>query len=166
MVRHTPIESTEPQEAEPPMPVNPAPYDAAAHNSSPAHSKPVKPEAAVPFKLEPNVDLWVDEQIFEEDVRAVLRMMRPHSRERLQGWNEYRTGGAHYRVTVSWDDEFQITAPDDTLAVPHMADVIETLLVGSARNQDEMNTTDEFEQYRQVVREVYQRLEQRQACYE
>jgi hypothetical protein len=140
MVRNTPIESikTEPQPAPPPKAVT----------------------------MEPNVELWVNEQMFEEDVRAVLKMMRPNSRERLQGWNEYRTGGAHFRVTVSWDDEFQITSPDTNLAVPHMTEVIETLIVGSARNQDEMNVNQEFEQYRQVVREVYQRIEQRQACYE
>jgi hypothetical protein len=112
------------------------------------------------------VNLWVDEQIFEEDVRAVLRMMRPNSRERLQGWKEYRTGGAHFRVTVSWDDEFQITSTDTVLAVPHMTEVIETLLVGSARGQDEITAKEEFELYRSVVRDLYQRLEQRQACYD
>jgi hypothetical protein len=127
----------------------------------------IQPQVAPePFKLEPNVDLWVNEQMFEEDVRAVLKMMRPHGRERLQGWNEYRTGGAHYRITVSWDDEFQITSNDNALAVPHMTDVIETLLVGSARNQDDLQVSDEFEQYRKVVREVYQRLEHRQSCCE
>jgi hypothetical protein len=130
---------------------------------------PIEPQKSEPqpsFTLEPNVDTWVSEQIFEEDVRAVLKMMRPNSRERLQGWNEYRTGGSHYRITVSWDDEFQITSKNTSLAVPHMSDVIETLLVGSARNQDELNVADEFEQYRQVVRDVYQRLEQRQATCE
>ncbi len=50
--------------------------------------------------------------------------------------------------------------------MPHMTDVLETLLVGSARNQDEMNVTDEFEQYRKIARELYHRLEQRQSCYE
>ena len=58
------------------------------------------------------VDRWVEEQMFEEDVRSVLKMMRPNRREKLSGWNEYRTGGSHYRITVSWDDEFQITAGD------------------------------------------------------
>jgi hypothetical protein len=116
--------------------------------------------------VQPHVDRWVNEQMFEEDVRAVLRMMRPHGRERLQGWKEYRTGGAHFRVTVSWDDEFEITAPNDPLAVPHIADVIETLLVGSAKRQDELSAPEEFEQYRQVLRDVYGRLQEQQACYE
>jgi hypothetical protein len=141
MVRNSPIESPEPQ------------------------PKP-QPQPKAPFTLEPNVDLWVDEQMFEEDVRAVVRMMRPNSRERLRGWKEYRTGGAHYRITVSWDDEFEITSKDTSLAVPHMSDVIETILVGSARNSDELNAGDEFEQYRRVIRDVYQRLEQRQASCE
>jgi hypothetical protein len=149
MVRHTPVEVEKSEPVAPPPPtVHPA----------------VQPKSK--FTLEPNVDLWVDEQIFEEDVRAVLRMMRPNSRERLQGWKEYRTGGAHFRVTVSWDDEFQITAPDSSLAVPHMSEVMETLLVGSARAQDELNAKEEFEQYRAVVRDLYQKLEQRQACYD
>ena len=114
-----------------------------------------------------DVDRWVNEQMFEEDVRAVLKMMRPNRREKLQGWNEYRTGGSHYRITVSWDDEFQITAPDTgTSAVPNLADVIETLLVGSAKQGDDLTPADEFDTYRQVVRDVYNRLQQRQACYE
>ena len=114
-----------------------------------------------------DVDRWVSEQMFEEDVRAVLKMMRPNGRERLQGWNEYRTGGSHYRITVSWDDEFQITDGDaGKSAVPHLADVIETLLVGSAKHADDHAPADEFDGYRQVVRDVYQRLQQRQACYE
>jgi hypothetical protein len=125
--------------------------------------QPEEPKKPQPYALEPNVDLWVKEQMFEEDVRAVLRMIRPNNRERLQGWNEYRTGGAHYRITVSWDDEFQITARDESLAVPHMSEVIETLLVGSAKNQDQLTMADEYEQYRNVVREVYQRIEERQS---
>ena len=126
----------------------------------------IEPEQSTkpqPYTLEPNVDLWMKEQLFEEDVRAVLLMMRPNGRERLQGWKEYRTGGAHYRITVSWDDEFEITARNQPLAIPHMGEVIETLLVGSVKNQDEMTVSDEYEKYRNVVREVYQRIEERQA---
>jgi hypothetical protein len=121
-----------------------------------------------PAGMEPNVHLWMDEQLFEEDVRAVMKMMRPNARERLQGWKEYRTGGAHYRVTVSWDDEFAITSQDATapLAVPHMADVIESLLVGSLRTTDDVSANDEFDQYRRIVQDVYHRLADRQSCYE
>src|SRR5206468_635563 len=118
--------------------------------------------------IQPQVDRWVSEQMFEEDVRAVLRMMRPHGRERLEGWKEYRTGGKHFRVTVSWDDEFEITAGADEgqLAVPHLDDVIETLLFGCAKHQDELTPAEEFECYRHVVRAVYHRLAEQQACYE
>jgi hypothetical protein len=124
------------------------------------------PLPAVPAGMEPNVHLWADEQLFEEDVRSVLKMMRPNGRERLQGWKEYRTGGAHYRVTVSWDDEFEITAGEAPLAVPHMADVIESLLVGSMRTTDDVDASTEFDQYRRVVQDVYHRLADRQSCYE
>ena len=124
------------------------------------------PIPTTPVGMEPNVNLWMDEQLFEEDVRAVMKMMRPNSRERLQGWKEYRTGGAHYRVTVSWDDEFEITSKEAPLAVPNMADVIESLLVGSLRSTDDVSASVEFDQYRRIVQDVYHRLADRQSCYE
>jgi hypothetical protein len=134
---------------------------ATPHNMHSMHASVSLPHAA---------DRWIIEQMFEEDVRAVLRMMRPHGRERLAGWKEYRTGGKHFRVTISWDDEFEITAgPEhspDALAIPHLDDVIETLLVGSAKNQDEITAAEEFDRYREVLRKVYHRLAEQQACYE
>ena len=36
--------------------------------------------------VETGVDRFVEEQMFEEDVRAVLNMLRPNRRERLAGW--------------------------------------------------------------------------------
>jgi hypothetical protein len=39
-----------------------------------------------------NLARWEQEQLFEEDVRAVLNMLRPNRAERLLGWSEYRTG--------------------------------------------------------------------------
>ena len=52
-------------------------------------------------------DCFVEDQLFEEDVRAVVAIMRPHRRERLMGWTEYRTGGANFRATVSWERSFE-----------------------------------------------------------
>jgi hypothetical protein len=112
-----------------------------------------------------NVDLWVREQLFEEDVRAVLSMMRPHGRERLMGWSEYRTGGPHFRVTVSWDKEFARDGKTEPLVVPHMADVLETLLVGSSKESGDLPPAEELEHYRRVVRELYKRIEDMEACY-
>src|SRR5215469_2147207 len=89
------------------------------------------------------VDRFMDEQMFEEDVRAVMMMLRPHRDQRLQGWHEYRTGGAHFRATVSWDEEFHQSAPTEKLMVPRMADVLEAILVGSARAQDELTADEE-----------------------
>ena len=109
---------------------------------------------------------WMDEQLFEEDVRAVMLMLRPHRRERMQGWSEYRTGGKHFRATISWDPQFQRAAESDGLTVPAMAEVLETILVGSARNQDDLTPAEEFEMYRQIVRELHHRLDSLQACYE
>jgi hypothetical protein len=116
-------------------------------------------------------DRWAEEQMFEEDVRAVLSMMRPNRRERLLGWTEYRTGGSHFRATISWDEQFQYegagrtgTAPQTR--IPNMADVLEALLVGSALHDDDMPAAEEFEMYRGILREVYRRLDDLQACYE
>jgi hypothetical protein len=130
------------------------------------------------------VDRWVDEQMLEEDVRAVLKMMRPHRRERLMGWQEYRTGGANFRVTVSWNGEFEKTPPTRTLmigssavtqpsdaprnhplVVPHMTDVIEAFLIGSAKDQDEITAEEEFGYYRAVVAELARRIDEMEACY-
>ena len=134
------------------------------------------------------VERWVDEQMFEEDLRAVLTMMRPHRRERLMGWKEYRAGGANFRVTVSWNGEFEQAPPTRTLmigpcavtqpapptprgpaqhplVVPHMTDVIEAFLVGSAKDQDEITAQEEFGYYRAVVAELARRIDEMEACY-
>jgi hypothetical protein len=136
------------------------------------------------------VERWVDEQMFEEDVRAVLKMIRPNRRERLMGWKEYRTGGANFRVTVSWNEEFEAVPPTRTLmigdscveqppaatqqsprdgghalVVPHMTDVIESFLIGSARDQDEISAAEEFGYYRAVVAELARRIDEMEACY-
>ena len=112
-------------------------------------------------------DRWAEEQLFEEDVRAVLSLMRPNRRERMLGWSEYRTGGAHFRVTVSWDEEFEVDdAGRGRTRIPNLADVLEAVLVGSARHDDDLMPAEKFEIYRGVVRELYRRLEDLQACYE
>ena len=111
-------------------------------------------------------DRWADEQMFEEDVRAVLSLMRPNRRERLMGWKEYRTGGAHFRATVNWDEQFEDADPAGKTRVPNLVDVLEAILVGSAKHDDDLMPAEEFEIYRQVVRELYRRLDDLQACYE
>src|SRR5688572_29793108 len=56
-----------------------------------------------PSPLDAGLHRWEQEQLFEEDLRAVLNMLRPNRQERLLGWSEYRTGGAGFRATISWD---------------------------------------------------------------
>lgn len=112
------------------------------------------------------VDRWAEEQMFEEDVRAVLKMMRPNRRERLQGWREYRTGGAHFRATISWDEQFEHAGAEDPLMVPNMADVLETILVGSVKSDADLPAAEEFGFYRSVVMELMRRLDEAQASYE
>ena len=114
-------------------------------------------------------DRFIEDQMFEQDVRAVMAMMRPHRREKLMGWKEYRTGGADYRITVGWDEAFERSAQsaeERCLSVPRLTDVLEGILVGSATDQDELHAAEEFEIYRGVVRELYRRLDEMQSCYE
>jgi hypothetical protein len=114
-------------------------------------------------------DRFVDDQLFEEDVRAVISFMRPHRRERLMGWREFRTGGANFRATISWEPSFERgpqSQEERRLLVPHLADVLEGILVGSVRDQDELTAAEEFDIYRGVVRDLYRRLEEMQSRYE
>ena len=113
------------------------------------------------------VDRWVEEQLFEEDVRAVLMMMRPNRRERLQGWHEYRTGGKHFRATISWDDEFatrnepdRLPAGNEISTVPNLVDVLEAILIGSVRSDAELGAEEESAAYRDVLRELALRVDQ------
>ncbi len=123
-------------------------------------------ETQVQQPMQQQMDRWMEEQIFEEDVRAVLSMMRPNRRERLMGWHEHRTGGRNFRVTVSWDDEAHRANAEGPLAIPQMAEVLEAVLVGSAKSQDRLRPCEEFELYRGVVRELSRRLDEMQTCYE
>jgi hypothetical protein len=109
-----------------------------------------------------DADRFVEDQLFEEDVRAVVAILRPHRRERLMGWTEYRTGGAHFRATVSWEPSFERgpqTAAERRLRVPRLTDVLESILVGSVRDLDGLSAAEEFGIYRDVVRELYRRLD-------
>jgi hypothetical protein len=119
---------------------------------------------------------WEQEQLFEEDLRAVLNMLRPNRAERLLGWSAYRTGGAGFRATSRWDPAAGVEQPkrrkpghnpaDDHFVIPQMTDVLESILVGSVRGADEMAAKEEFEIYRGVVRELHRRLDEMQRCYE
>jgi hypothetical protein len=104
--------------------------------------------------------------MFEEDLRAVLAMMRPHRRERLQGWTEYRTGGSHFRATISWDEQFQDGAEKNLTRVPRLVDVLEAIVIGSIRDQDEIGPAEEFDAYRAVVRALYARVNEIAKQYE
>ena len=133
-----------------------------------AHRKDAEIRRALMMLSKPpeaGVDRFVEEQMFEEDLRAVMLMLRPHRNERLAGWQEYRTGGTQFRATISWDPEFEKESGDDSLAIPKMADVLEAILVGSAKAQDELTAEEEFGAYKRVVRELYRRLNELESRY-
>ena len=110
-------------------------------------------------------DRWVAEQMFEEDVRAVLSMIRPHRRERLLGWSEYRTGGGSFRATISWSEEFARPGELAVWQLPRVAEVLETILVGSLHNADELTVEQEFALYRSVAQELCRRIDEMEQCY-
>lgn len=115
------------------------------------------------------VNRFAEEQMFEEDVRAIVTMMRPNRRERLMGWQEYRTGGAQFRATVSWSPDFIEDGgvpADPRFTVPHLADVLEAILVGSVKSELDLPLTEEFDLYREIVRELYKRVNETQSRYE
>ena len=112
-----------------------------------------------------SADRWMEEQLFEEDVRAVLRMLRPNRRERLEGWSEYRTGGSEFRVTVNWSEDCPQAGEMHVWRVPRIAEVLETLLVGSVRGIDEIPPQVEFQLYREVVEQLRRRLDELEPCY-
>jgi hypothetical protein len=119
------------------------------------------------FVSDDGVDRFVEEQVFEEDVRAILSLMRPNRQERLKGWSEYRTGGAQFRATISWDPSLEKTTdPQEPLSVPNMAEVLESILVGSVKAQDEISAEKEFAVYRNVVMELLKRLEDLRSRYD
>jgi hypothetical protein len=113
---------------------------------------------------------WEEEQLFEEDLRSVLNMLRPNRAERLLGWSEYRTGGDGFRATVTWDAKHRPrprgNPADAHFVVPQMTDVLESILVGSVKNADELAARQEFEIYRGVIRELHRRLDEMERCYE
>jgi len=138
-----------------------------AENSNQCHGRNEHPAAedARLRHLHGELRRWRDEQVFEEDVRAVLTMLRPHREERLRGWDEYRTGGSHFRATVSWDEEFAADCDRELWVVPHVAEVLESILVGTVNSEANLNYKTEFDLYRAVVRELQARLDEAEACY-
>ena len=111
------------------------------------------------------IDRFVEEQLFEEDVRAIVSMIRPNRRERLQGWSEYRTGGKHFRATISWDQEYAERPAEEAVSIPHLAEVLETIILGSVKSDAELPAAEEFAIYHGVVLDLLKRLEEaRSSC--
>jgi hypothetical protein len=130
----------------------------------PRRQPPARP-AAAPEDTARALDRWADEELFEEDLRAVMRMIRPHRRERLLGWNEHRTGGRHFRATISWDDNFAAdasanpdpTPADDAFTIPNLADILESLVTGALRPDADRATACQA-----LLRDLTQRLRTRE----
>ena len=114
-------------------------------------------------------DRFVEDQLFDEDVRAVIALMRPHRRERLMGWTEFRTGGADFRATISWGEAFGRAPQSDEerrLVVPRLVEVLASILVGSVRDLHELTQGQEFDIYRGVIRDLYFRVDGMQSRFE
>ena len=118
------------------------------------------------------VDRWVDDQMFEEDLRAVRPHHQQHRRERLMGWREYRTGGRHFRATIAWDEQFAEEGDggglpyEEAFSVPNTVEVLETILLGSIRSDADLDPEQEGVAYLAVVKELVRRVERfvRNSC--
>jgi len=134
----------------------------------PARRQPPRAPAATEETAR-TLDRWADEELFEEDLRTVMQMMRPHRRERLMGWSEYRTGGRHFRATISWDETFAADASsqpdpqpcDDCFTIPNFADVLESLLIGSIRPDADLTPEQRTAAYQALLRDLTHRLQPR-----
>lgn len=109
---------------------------------------------------------WIEQVEFESRLRSLASAMRPHKAQRLAGWREYRARGYGLRVTVAWDPAIHDPAADGDLAVPRMAEALETLLVGSAARQDDLHPHEEFALYAAVVRDLLARLTELRSRYD
>lgn len=115
------------------------------------------------------IERWIEQANFENRVRSVVSTLRPHRFERLAGWREYRARAHGLRVTISWDPRSVGAPPMDDptgLSVPRMAEVLETILVGSAQRQDDLHAEEEFALYSRVVRELAERLNELRSRYD
>ena len=99
-----------------------------------------------------------------DDVRSALASADPNRREAWAGWAEHRTRTAGLSVTVSWADRFA-RGDDRRFVVPHLAAVLEALLVGAAADQDDLTVADECDLYRAVVGDLARRIDAIEACY-
>lgn len=135
----------------------------AATPGAPAARRAVDETADVADALEAR---WLEDAAFQERLRDLLALLRPHRVERLAGWREYRVRGHGFRVNVAWDPQARRSSDFDESAIPGMVDVLEALLVGSAPDQDEIEPAEEFARYAQVVRELSARVEELRSRYE
>ncbi len=111
------------------------------------------------------VGRWLTEQRLAADVRSLLGHLDPHRAEAWRRWREHRTRTADLSVTVSWADTFA-EGDEGHFVVPHLATVIESLLVGAATAQDDLTVEEECGLYRSVVEELARRIDALQESYE
>ena len=129
-------------------------------SGSPIDRPPALPER------EQYLERWKREAEFEDEVRSLMQLLRPHRAETLLGWEEHRTKGERFRVTIAWDPRLDVTCAGEPLCVPRMVEVLEAILVGSAKQQDRLDPQDEFDIYAAVVRELAARLVELRSRYE
>ena len=111
------------------------------------------------------VGRWLTEQRLAADVRSLLGQLDPNRAEAWRRWREHRTRTADLSVTVSWAETFA-AGDDGQFVVPHLAAVIESLLVGAATAQDDLTVEEECGLYRSVVEELSRRIDAMQESYD
>lgn len=153
-------------------------YEAEFHKQSPNPAE--RSPRLTNVETKAAFERWRSEAEYEDDVRTMMKILRPHRRERLLGWREHRTRGEQFRVTIAWDPKLQepggadqsagSSPPPETpvprFCIPRLADVLESILIGSARNQDDLDPQAEFDLYASVVQELEARVRELRSRYE
>ena len=111
------------------------------------------------------VSRFLTEQRLAADVRSLLGQLDPNRAEAWRRWREHRTRTAELSVTVSWADSFA-EGDDGHFVVPHLAAVLESLLIGAATVQDDLTVEEEAGLYRSVVEELGRRIDAMAAAYD
>ena len=110
---------------------------------------------------------WPREHVTDAEIDELLKILEASNKaaERNLAWIEQRSRGEGFRVTVSFDPDI-VSAETDLFSIPRITDVLEAVLIGSARNQDELQPEEEFELYAMVVRDLAARIQELRSRYE
>ena len=146
------------------------PFDFENGKAAPGSDELSKPQPSSPLARKSqaaNAPEWPRDHVTDQEIDELLKILQASNEaaERNLAWIENRSRGEGFRVTVSWDPEISPTEAD-LFTIPRITDVLEAVLIGSARNQDDLDHNEEFELYAMVVRDLAARVQELRSRYE